>query len=115
MAPLLLQGILAAPLGLTVESCRRYLEALLVAVDARMKRGRTLVYGAWPWVRLLAAISKQAITAEPDLYTPEERRSQWFGRAGACEEAIAAAEARLRVQLPMTTWRSSARRTGSRR
>jgi hypothetical protein len=115
MAPLLLQGILAAPLGLTAGSCRRYLKALLAAVDARMERGRTLVYGAWPWTRLLTAISKQAITAEPDLYTPEERRSQWIGRAGASEEAIAAAEARLRVQLPPTTWSSSARRTGCRR
>jgi hypothetical protein len=92
MAPLLLQGILAAPLGLTAESYRRYLEALLAAVDARMKRGRTLVYGAWPWPRLLAAISKQAIAAEPDLYTLEERRSQWIGRAGASKAAIAAAE-----------------------
>jgi hypothetical protein len=100
MAPLLLQGILAAPLRLTAESCRRYLEALLAAVNARMKHGRTLVYGAWSWPRLLAAISKQAIAAEPDMYTPEERRSQWIGRAGASEAAIAAAEARLRVQLP---------------
>jgi len=39
MAPLLLQGILAAPLGLTVESCRRYLEDLLAAVDARLDHG----------------------------------------------------------------------------
>lgn len=100
MAPLLLQGILAEALNLTPESCRNYLEALLAAVDARMKRGRALVYGTWPWQRLLTAISKRALKAEPELYSREERRAHWIGHPAATEDAVAAAEARLRIQLP---------------
>lgn len=100
MAPLLLQGILAEPLGLSAESCRIYLEALLAAVDARMQRGRALVYGKWSWERLLKAISKQALKAEPDLYTRDERRSRWIGSGPSSEDAITAAEERLRIQLP---------------
>lgn len=99
-APLLLRGILAAPLGLTEGSCRRYLEALRAAVDARMRRGRALAYGTWPWARLLAAIGRQATKAEPGLYTPEERRGRSLARPPAAEEAIAAAEARLDLRLP---------------
>lgn len=100
VAPLLLQGILAEPLGLTADSCLRYLEALITAVDERMRHGRTLAYGYWPWRKLLKEISKSALTKEPDQYALEERERRWIGRAAATKDEIAAAEARLQVQLP---------------
>jgi hypothetical protein len=72
----------------------------LTVVDARMRRGRSLVYGRWSWERLLAAISKQAIKAEPELYTQEERRARWIGRAPASDQAVSGAQTRLGIHLP---------------
>lgn len=100
VAPLLLRGILAEPLGLTAAASRRYLDRLLVAVDTRMARGRTLVFGEWPWERLLAAISEQARDEERVSDTQEEDRHGLSARTGATAEVVATAEAGLHIQLP---------------
>jgi hypothetical protein len=100
IAPLLLQGILSEPLGLTKASCQLYLKNLKAAVDARMKCGRKLAYGKWTWEKLLTSASKRAIKAKPDLFTKDERKSKWLGRPSATNAAIAAAEKRLNVKLP---------------
>jgi hypothetical protein len=100
VAPLLLRGILAAPLGLSATSSRRYLTGLLAAVENRRRHGRTLVFGTWSWPHLLGAISKWAIQRAPDLYTEEERAARWIGRQAATAEAVTSTEARLGLQLP---------------
>jgi hypothetical protein len=100
VAPLLLKGILAEPFGLTKPVCQTYFKSLVAAVEARMKRGRKLVYGKWTWERLLTAASKRAIKAQGALFTPEQRKGKWLGSPAASDVAIAATEARLHCQLP---------------
>lgn len=100
VAPLLLSGSLAKPLGLTSDACQVYLRDLQAAVEARMRGGRTLVYGSWSCERLLKAISKQALLADHHRSTSQARTSGWLGRAPAPEEAIVVAEQRLGVALP---------------
>ena len=100
VAPLLLQGSLSEALGLTKATCQSYLKGLKTAVDARMKRGRKLAYGKWTWERLLTAISKRAIKAQPDSYPKDERKSKWLGQQPATNDAITAVEKRLNVKLP---------------
>jgi hypothetical protein len=100
LARLLLQGVLAEPLGLRKEACQLYLKSLEFAVDARMKQGRRLVYGKWTWEKLLTTASKQAIKNESDQFTKEQRKGKWIGRDRAMDEAIKAAETRLQTGLP---------------
>jgi hypothetical protein len=100
VAPLLTTGMLAEALGLSSSSCPRYLEGLLDAVDRRIGGGRRLVFGRWPWRRLLARISALAIEADPQGFTEGERRAGWLGRAPARAEAIDATMRRLGVRFP---------------
>lgn len=102
LAPLLLQGILAEPLGVTPETCQIYLRDLQAAVAARMRQGRTLVYGAWSWERLLKALSTQAILNNPESTSSVARKSRWLGQAPSSEQAIAATEQRLGVHCQQT-------------
>lgn len=99
-ASLLLQGVLAEPLGLTKASCQLHLKSLKVAVAARMKQGRKLAYGKWTWEKLLSSASKRAIKSEPDLFTKDERKSKWLGRVPASGDSITAVEKRLNIKLP---------------
>lgn len=100
VAPLLLQGVLADPLGLNKTNCQAYLRDLKAAVEARMKQGRKLAYGKWTWERLLKAASTRAIKQDPESFTKEERKAKWLGRTPASGEAIAAIEQKLKVALP---------------
>jgi hypothetical protein len=99
---LLLRGILAKPCGLDQASSEKYLEGLLGALNRRMKRGETLVFGHMDWKELLAEISKRAIAKDDgDMeYSPDAKRTQWLGHTGASARAIREAESRLGVQLP---------------
>jgi hypothetical protein len=47
VAPLLLKGVLAPALGVSAATSQDYLRDLQAAVEARRRRGRTLVYGKW--------------------------------------------------------------------
>lgn len=49
---------------------------------------------------LLATISASAIALSPDAFTEQERKAQWIGREPASDEAIAATEKRLKIELP---------------
>jgi len=66
-----------------------------------MKRGRKLAYGKMDLERLLQAASKKAVKSQPDSFTKEERKQKWLGHPPASNEAIAAAETRLKAKLPL--------------
>jgi hypothetical protein len=100
LAPLLLQEIVAEPLGVTLEACQVYLRDLQAAVETRMQRGRALVYGTWSWEHLLNAVSAQALAGDSAHASMEASGSTWLGSAPASEAALAAAEQRLGIRLP---------------
>jgi AraC-like DNA-binding protein len=100
LAPLLLQGILAERFGVTPDACQTYLRDLQAVVEARMQRGRALVYGTWSWERLLKAVSTQTLAGDSAHFSMLAGSSGWQGQAPASEEALAAAEQRLGITLP---------------
>lgn len=100
VAPLLLRGILAETLRLSVDKTQRIVAIVTEAIEFRLKIGPTLVYGYESWNQLLCRLSELAIAYNREAFSEEERQAQWIGRDQASEEVIAATEMRLGVTLP---------------
>jgi hypothetical protein len=97
---LLLEGVLAKAYGLNQSSCKVYLEALVRALNSRMKQGETRVYGHKNWKLLLRQIGARAIKRGEMSYSENAKKKNWLGCQGASVQAIQEAEHRLGVQLP---------------
>jgi hypothetical protein len=100
LAPILLEGILAQALKITKAESQAFVAELTAAVDKRVAEGRSLVYGNWPWKKLLRRLSKAALAEDAGMFSAHQIQAGWIGREGGAKAAITAAERRLGLTLP---------------
>lgn len=100
LAPLLLQGIIADELNLTKEICSNFVNNTSKAIDERITKGLSLVYGKLTWPDLIKKLSVLSIKSEPDLFNEKQKQESWIGFEPATPEAIKSAEDKLGLKLP---------------
>jgi hypothetical protein len=100
VAPLLLKGIIADELDLTMEICSAFVDEAIMAIDTRMKDGSSLVYGNLTWFKLLKKLSLLSIKYDPEMFSEGQKKNGWIGREPAKSGAIKETEKRLGLKLP---------------
>jgi hypothetical protein len=100
LAVFLLEHCIAKQLQLTSIKCDKFSAKAITAIDNRIQKGRTLVYGNLSWKALLEKLSVSAIAYSPDDYTADIAKAKWLGFTKATEAAITATEQRLGIALP---------------
>ncbi len=101
LTPLLLQGILAEPLGIPdLATAQVYFEGLYSALESRLTQGQTPASASIGMRALLERISAAALAETPERFSLEQHTAYWIGYPPATEAQIAHAEARLGVTLP---------------
>ncbi len=100
IALFILRGILAKPLELSSDLCKKWVNDMTNAIEERRVLGRSLVYGHLEWKDLLKKLSLLAINNDPSVFTADAVKTKWLGRPKASSKAIKATEKRLNIQLP---------------
>lgn len=100
VAPLLLKGVIAKELKLDEKLCKEFVNDAIDAMEGRINKGASLVYGELSWQEILEKLSALSIKTEPDMFTPEQKTNKWIGKEPASVQAIEEAEKRLGLKLP---------------
>ncbi len=100
VAPLLLGGLIKSELELNDKVVKQFFEQMMEALNYRKMNGLTYVFGGSNWQQLIKQLSELAIQDSVELFSEEQKSSQWIGYAPAKEEDILQKEKELGITFP---------------